>query len=401
MRVHDHVQRVGQVAVPVIYLADSGDGEGRDKASSRGASAILDRPVRVEDVLAVVDELLRSALQRSRGLQKKGSLRVLAVEGDPHDRERITSCLNVPGRELVHVTFAHTIKEACRLAREFRYDCILLDDKLPDGRGLDVLAQRNECLITTPVVVLSTSDDGWIPVEYFRAGCIDYFDKREVLQGDSLRRGLAKAMASSHRRVMAALIERRRVGDAIVSSQEGLSTLARSDPQTGICNRAVFDDYQPTYHEEVARRSGTYALCLIAIDNFKSYVGQCGRAAGGELLRAVAESLTSSLRENDFIARYGDDQIVVLLDSVSVPTARIVTDRLRQRIFDLSIPHELNTPHRRVTVSVGVGVCEAASSTTAITVMLSADDALYEAKEAGGNRTVIEASKRTGGRIPA
>lgn len=54
-----------------------------------------------------------------------------------------------------------------------------------------------------------------------------------------------------------------------------------------------------------------------------------------------------------------------------------------------------------VTVSVGVGVFEAASSTTAITVMLSADDALYEAKEAGGNRTVIEASKRADKRIPA
>lgn len=54
-----------------------------------------------------------------------------------------------------------------------------------------------------------------------------------------------------------------------------------------------------------------------------------------------------------------------------------------------------------VTVSVGVGVFEAASSTTAITVLLSADDALYEAKEAGGNRTVIEASKRADKRIPA
>ncbi|MHC4107552.1 MAG: diguanylate cyclase domain-containing protein [Planctomycetota bacterium] len=326
---------------------------------------------------------------------------MLAVDGDPRDRERIRECLNVPGRELVHVTFAHTIKEACRLAREFRYDCILLDHELPDGRGLDLLAQGNECLLTTPVIALSTSDDGWIPVEYFRAGCIEYFDKREVLQGDALRRGIARAMASHHRRVMAALIERRRLGDAIVTSQEGLITLARSDPQTGICNRAVFDDYQPTYHEEVARRGGTYALCLIAIDKLKSYADQCGRAAGGELLRAVAETLTSSLRENDFIARYGDDQIVLLLDSVSVGTARIVTDRLRQRIFDLSIPHELNTPHRRVTVSVGVGVFDAAFSTTAITVMLSADDALYEAKEAGGNRTVIEASKRADRRIPA
>lgn len=401
IQVHQRIKRIGKVTLPVVYLADPGDGDLRDEARALGAAAILERPVHTDDLLAVASELLKSPRQRSRGLSKSGALRVLVVDGDPDDRDRVGRDLNAPGRESVHVTFAHTVEEALRLVREFRYDCVLLAHRLPDGWGLDVLEQGDEYLLTTPVIGLGGADDPAIAVGYFRAGCIEFLHKKDVLHSDMLRRNIARAIATYQRRVMAALIERRQLGDAIDKSQEGLITLARTDRLTGICNRAVFDEYQPTYHEEVAERGGSYALGLVGLDRFDAYNNHYGHAAGDEVIRTLAETLTSSLREDDFIARYGGAKMVVLLDAATAQTVGVVTDRLLRRILDHQIPHGVNSPYDRVTVSIGVGLFDPEAPSTAIAVLVQADEALYQARHAGGNRVIIGPAEPVSPRMSA
>ena len=126
---------------------------------------------------------------------------------------------------------------------------------------------------------------------------------------------------------------------------------------------------------------------LVGLDRFDAYNNHYGHAAGDEVIRTLAETLTSSLREDDFIARYGGAKMVVLLDAATAQTVGVVTDRLLGRILDHQIPHGVNSPYDRVTVSIGVGLFDPEAPSTAIAVLVQADEALYQARHAGGNLT--------------
>ena len=322
--------------------------------------------------------------------KRKGTLCVLAIEQDPAQCELIRDRLHAPGRETVEVTFAHSVKEASAIIGERKFNCILVAHQLPDGGGLDFLEKHDEELLTTPVIGLITVADSAVAVGYFRAGCIDVFIKEEVLSGDTLRRRIAAAMARFHSRAMATIIERRQLGDAVVKSQEGLIELARTDRLMGICNRGVFDDYYESYHADAVGRGGTYVLCMIDVDHFKAYNDGYGHPAGDEALRQVARLLTSSLREKDFIARYGGEELVALLDEGPPESVESVADRLRRLVFERGIPHK-GSRHGCVTVSIGVAMFSPESGGTTTSVLARADEALYRAKASGRNTFVVAA----------
>jgi len=325
-------------------------------------------------------------------VSRRGTLDILLVEADPEQCRIVADCLDAPGREHIQIEFVHTVKDARAAVRRQKYNCVLVCHELPDGRGIDFLEEVGEELLTTPVIGLSASGDTADPIEYLRAGCVDFFYKHEVLDADKLRRGIAQAMSRFHRRAMGTVIERRQLGDAVIKSQEGLIALARTDRLMGICNRAVFDDYFPTHHSEAAGRQGYYALCMIDVDNFKKYNDRYGHAAGDDALRKVAQALASTLRENDFIARYGGEEIVVLLDEANAENAANVGERLCRLVRAAELPHEENQPHGFVTVSVGIAVCGPGRSETPPEVLRRADAALYRAKDAGRNAVIVDST---------
>jgi len=327
-----------------------------------------------------------------RPARRRGTLDILLVEADPEQCRLVAECLDAPGREHIRIEFVHTVKDARAAVRRQKYNCVLVCHELPDGRGIDFLEEVGEELLTTPVIGLSTSQDMADPIEYLRAGCIDFFYKHEVLDADKLRRGIAQAMSRFHRRAMGTVIERRQLGDAVIKSQEGLIALARTDRLMGICNRGVFDDYFSTHHAEAVGRQGCYALCMIDVDNFKKYNDRYGHAAGDDALRKVAKALTSALRGNDFIARYGGEEIVVLLDEVDAVNAENVGERLCRLVREAGLPHEENQPHGCVTVSVGIAVCRPGRFETTTDVLQRADAALYRAKDAGRNAVIVDST---------
>ena len=331
-------------------------------------------------------------VEPSEPATRRGTLDILLVEAELEQCWLIAECLDAPGREHIQIEFAHTIRDARAAVRQKKYNCVLMCHDLPDGRGIDLLEDLSEELLTTPVIGLAVRGSTADPTEYFRAGCIDFCYKHDVLDADKLRRGIAQAMSRFHRRAMGTVIARRQLGDAVIKSQEGLIALARTDRLMGICNRGVFDDYFPTHHAEAVGRQGYYALCMIDVDNFKKYNDRYGHAAGDEALRKVAKALASTLRENDFIARYGGEEIVVLLDEVNAENAASVGKRLCRLVREVDLPHEDNRPHGSVTVSIGIAVCGPGRSETTTEVLHRADVVLYRAKDSGRNAVIVDSA---------
>jgi diguanylate cyclase (GGDEF)-like protein len=110
----------------------------------------------------------------------------------------------------------------------------------------------------------------------------------------------------------------------------------------------------------------------------------------------VAEALQATLRENDFLARYGGEELVLVLEGLTGESVRPVLERYRNRVVECGIPHELNDGFGCVTASFGAALHGPGCRRGPQEMIQRADQALYRAKSAGRNCVVIDPEVRPG-----
>ncbi|WP_219115693.1 diguanylate cyclase [Janthinobacterium sp. UMAB-56] len=168
---------------------------------------------------------------------------------------------------------------------------------------------------------------------------------------------------------------------------ETLSRLASQDGLTGLANRRHFDESLMGEFNRARRGESLLGLVMIDVDYFKQYNDIYGHVAGDECLRKIGKVVTYSMRRpGDLAARYGGEEMVVLLPGTDLAGTLAVAENIRLAIQSLEIEHAGN-PLGVVTVSIGV---EAFSpihlENQAIELVEAADKALYKAKESGRNQ---------------
>jgi diguanylate cyclase len=151
-----------------------------------------------------------------------------------------------------------------------------------------------------------------------------------------------------------------------------LEALAYRDPLTGLWNRRAYDDRM---HDLADAGSFPVAALMLDVDSFKGINDTHGHEAGDRALIGVGRAILQSIRPDDFAARFGGDEFVVLLPGLDGDGAEQLAERIRAAV-------ESRTEEPAITVSVGVA--ELGEDTRATS--LSVDGALYRAKEAGRNR---------------
>jgi diguanylate cyclase (GGDEF)-like protein len=164
--------------------------------------------------------------------------------------------------------------------------------------------------------------------------------------------------------------------------------IARTDPLTGLANRRHFDEQLTRIIGESLKYGAPASLIVADVDHFKKVNDTYGHEAGDEVLKAVARVFMGCVRAEDVCARYGGEEIAILLPETTVARAQEVAERVRRAIELRTIVHdEHEIP---VTASFGVaGYPE--SSALRDGLFPAADRALYEAKAAGRNRVRIAA----------
>lgn len=173
--------------------------------------------------------------------------------------------------------------------------------------------------------------------------------------------------------------------ERLVSEYRALSEAAALDELTGLANRRAFNQ---AVEGEVLRQSRStreLSLLMVDVDYFKGYNDLYGHGAGDACLRAVAKALKDALRRgSDIAARIGGDEFVVLMPMTESAGAEVVAANLLKAISALAIPHA-QSPHGKVTVSIGVSSWPAEMVLNAEALIETADRALYAAKELGRN----------------
>jgi diguanylate cyclase (GGDEF)-like protein len=184
--------------------------------------------------------------------------------------------------------------------------------------------------------------------------------------------------------------ERERAQQALRSAHGELQYLADHDPLTGLLNRRSFERELDS-HLERGRRYGLGGAALVLdLDHFKDVNDSLGHHTGDELLVRVAHALHGRLRETDVLARLGGDEYAVLLPRADAAGVRKVTQDLAAAVRELTVQTR-DGRRRTVTASLGVAMIDE-EALTAEDIMVNADLAMYDAKEAGRDRVVIHGS---------
>lgn len=163
---------------------------------------------------------------------------------------------------------------------------------------------------------------------------------------------------------------------------EEVSLRARTDPLTGLSNRRHCDEQLRRIVAETDRFGGACSLILVDLDHFKDVNDRFGHEAGDAVLRHVAQLLGDAVRTVDLCARYGGEEIVILLPQTAALGAVELAERLRQALESRPAQHAGHTI--AVTASFGVATYPAPVPSGELLVA-SADKALYDAKAAGRN----------------
>lgn len=174
--------------------------------------------------------------------------------------------------------------------------------------------------------------------------------------------------------------------------EERLSALALTDGLTGLLNRRSFDEALAREWKRAVRHGSEISLLFLDLDHFKRFNDRYGHQAGDDCLCAVAAAVSGAVRATDRVARYGGEEIAVILPSTSTAGAAEAAEKVRSAIEALRLPHEGNPEGGGwLTVSVGVATALARHGGTMrmpASLLQSADNAMYKAKHEGRNRVV-------------
>jgi len=169
-----------------------------------------------------------------------------------------------------------------------------------------------------------------------------------------------------------------------------LHSISRIDPLTGIGNRRMFDEKLAEEFRLAARHRSWVSLVLFDIDQFKRYNDAYGHPAGDECLTLVSDVLRKACRRpRDLAARYGGEELALILPETDLNGAHRVALDVLQQIHQLAIPHGHNPPHLQLTMSAGAAALKPANGQRAPLLLDQADRALYQAKQQGRNRVCL------------
>lgn len=168
---------------------------------------------------------------------------------------------------------------------------------------------------------------------------------------------------------------------------------ANTDALTGLANRRAFDAALDRGCEQAGTDGRPLSLLLIDVDRFKAYNDRYGHPEGDACLRRIASALRGSLRRpGDLVARYGGEELAVVLPDTDEPIAAQIAERVRTAIEALRIQHDGNSSCGGVvTASFGCATLKPGSGDGSKELLALADTRLYEAKRLGRNRVGIAA----------
>jgi diguanylate cyclase (GGDEF)-like protein len=278
---------------------------------------------------------------------------ILVVDDEESLLLTITELLQQLGYECASAGDAEKALEALA---DRQFDVVLADIRMPGMDGLQLLKQIKSGFLDVDVIMMTAYDMDYSYVDVIEAGATDFIVK--PFRSDELQ---AKLQRILHERRLKHELYRHSIRDSL----------------TGLFNRRYL--YQKLDEEvgRAKRQKRELSLLILDVDRFKEYNDANGHLEGDAVLAELGEILGRSIRRNvDSTFRYGGDEFAVLLIEADLTQAKIAAERVRCEFADRSFD----------SCTLSLGVTCLGSDDTGEDLLRRADQAMYVAKRAGGNR---------------
>lgn len=278
------------------------------------------------------------------------------------------------------VTFTDPV-EALSWCAENIPDLVMLDYLMPEMDGTEFLNHFRdiEGLRDIPVVVITAAEQKEALYSALEAGANDF-----------LRKPVDDVELIARANNMLQLRERQL---ELAEANERLLVLATTDSLTGLANRRHFLEKLQDEISRSQRYGRPFSVAMVDADHFKSVNDTYGHDIGDRVLQCLSGLMAGEARDVDCVGRLGGEEFAILLPETSLEGGRVFCERLLEKIRAV----EVDTGAEPLRFTVSIGLTEVCRGETKTDVILNrADEALYEAKEAGRDRVVLHSRRCSG-----
>jgi len=297
-------------------------------------------------------------------LQKNTGLTALVVDDSSTTRKLIASLLRLYRFNVIE---AENGKDAMEKFEETPdLSLIVTDYEMPEMDGVEMIRKirASKSKSELPIIGLSAIGDSEMSARFIKTGANDFLNKPFQQEEFYYRVNQTVEFAEQVRT---------------------LNDLATKDYLTGLYNRRFVMDTGQQLIANRDRGNLTLAVAMMDIDFFKKVNDTYGHEAGDLVLKAISGLLRSMFRETDIVGRLGGEEFGVVAVNLEADKLMDVFERLRLAIEATQV----DIGDQEISVTMSIGICTAALPTLE-DMLNSADTLLYEAKEGGRNRVVIE-----------
>jgi len=283
------------------------------------------------------------------------SIQVLLVENDAADARRVAQMLRrVAGRKF-HLRLVRNLSAAQRLLEAGQTDVALLNLRLPDAQGLNVVSEAQKAAPWVPVLVLSNQDDNSAAAAALQQGAQDFLFKGD-LTGSHLTRALLHAIIRQ-------------------KLHASLRVLILYDELTGLYNRRGFITLAENRQKLAARQGVRSCLVFGDLDGLKLINDTFGHQQGDRALVEIAGVFRECFRDSDIVARIGGDEFCALLTDSSEFSEAGLRARLHEALEERN-----RRPDRVYQLSLSVGMVKIGVACDLEQELARADAQMYEHK---------------------
>ena len=305
-------------------------------------------------------------------------MKVLLAEDSLTMMLTTSAIIKKSGHQLIQ---ARDGKQALELYKSEKPDLVLLDVEMPEYNGFEVVEK-----------IRAMDTNIWVPVIFLTAFVDDENLSKGIEVGgdDYLTKPISSIVLNAKLNAMQRISEMQKklltVTNELSEINNKLQQSVTTDPLTNAKNRLYMDECFEREWFRSMRNKTELSVLLLDVDNFKALNDSNGHHAGDECLKGLVELMQTYLkRSTDVLCRYGGDEFVIILPDTCHNYAVKIAEKVRLGVEQYSANLKLDT---LVDISVSIGSASQIpnDTTTPDDFLKAADDALYEAKQAGRNR---------------
>ena len=317
-------------------------------------------------------------------------MRILVADDELAIRSLVAELLTDEGHD---VTMAEDGEDAFAKFEVDWHEIILSDIRMPKLTGIELLAKVKEVNEQAQFIIMTSHASIDNSIDALKKGAFDYilkpFEDLDIIV-DAVNR--ASANLSQIRQQHYLLNTLSRQNEELGDLNKKFRELAVRDGLTGLFNHRYASDRLREEFERASRFGRDLAVIFADLDNFKLYNDTHGHQAGDDVLRELGKIMSSMIREPVTVARWGGEEFIIIAPETTAQQACVVAERLRRTVAEHPFPNAEKQPLGHMSLSLGVTTISEAVGSHEV-LFNQADEALYQAKGNGRNRTVFSSGE--------